>query len=242
MVSILIPQRGRPAQIKRCLELILQNTSYPNYEVILICDKDDLSSVSSAPKDKRVKIVIIPYKPLPPKKTKPILDGNLPQRPMYVEKINYAYKNIAKGDYIVYLANDVEVGKNWLTEAMKTMKEKPPDGVGGLVSFNDGVYEGEFAPHGLISRKFVEEFLGGYVLHPAYKHYYADSDLGTTAKRFKRFYYADKSVIHHKWASDDIRAPMRRLAPRMKEVYFLRKKRGFPTVKEEIEGCQAPNS
>ena len=285
-ISILIPQRGRPAQTKKCVELILKNTSYPDYEVILICDEDDLSSVSLVPKDERVKIITIPYKPLPPQKMNPVIDGNLlfkatenmrsylatdikvwdgntvkvsparakqlikaypenfsplnytediPQRPMYVKKINYAYKNIAKGDYIVYLANDVEVDKNWLTEAVKTLKEKSPDDVGGLVSFNDGVYEGKFAPHGLISRKFVEKFLGGYVLHPAYVHYYADSDLGTIAKRFKRYYYADKSIIYHKWANDGIRAPMRRIAARMKEVHNLRKKRGFPTVKEEMK-------
>ena len=104
LISILIPQRGRPTYIKKCLELILKNTAYPKYEVILICDRDDMNSIATIPKDGRIKVITDPS----------------PKRQMFVGKINYGFR-ISKADYVVYLANDVEVSKNWLTEAMKAM-------------------------------------------------------------------------------------------------------------------------
>jgi len=218
LVSILIPQRGRPAYIKKCLELILKNTSYPDYEVILICDRDDLASISNIPEDKKIKVVTNPS----------------PVRQMFVGKINYGFR-ISKASYVVYLANDIEVKGNWLTEAIKTIKEKSPDDVGGLVSFNDGVYNGTLAPHGLISKKFVEEFLGGSILHPAYKHYWSDRELTKIAQKLRRYFYADKSFIFHNRVYDDLQSEGQKSGDEDGKVFRLHQKAGFPTLKEEMK-------
>lgn len=218
LVSILIPQRGRPAYIKKCLELILKNTSYPDYEVILICDRDDMDSIATIPQDKKIKVVIDPS----------------PVRQMFVGKINYGFR-ISKASYVVYLANDIEVKRNWLTEAIKTIKDKPPDDIGGLVSFNDGVYNGTLAPHGLISRKFVEESLGGSILHPAYKHYWSDRELTKIAQRLRRYFYADKSFIFHNRVYDDLQSEGQKSGDEDGKVFHLHQKAGFPLVKEEMK-------
>ncbi len=218
LVSILIPQRGRPAYIKKCLELILKNTCYPNYEVILICDRDDLASAASIPEHKKIKVVTDPC----------------PVRQMYVGKINYGFR-ISKASYVIYLANDIEVKRNWLSEAMKTIKEKSPDDIGGLVTFNDGLYKGTLAPHGLISRKFVEEFLGGYILHPAYKHYWSDRELTKIAQKSNRFFYADKSFIVHNRVYDDLQSEGQKSGDEDGKVFHLHQKAGFPTTKEETK-------
>ncbi|GAJ18621.1 unnamed protein product [marine sediment metagenome] len=144
LVSILIPQRGRPNHIKKCLELILKNTTYPNYEIILICDRDDMNSVATIPQHKKIKVVTDPF----------------PTRQMFVGKINYGFR-ISTGEYLVYLANDIEVSKNWLSEAMKTMLGVFSDKA-GLVGFNHGDPQ-KHAYHGLISRRFVNQYLKGNI-------------------------------------------------------------------------------
>lgn len=181
LVSILIPQRGRPLQVKRCLELILANTSYPNYEIILICDRDDMDSVAGIPKDKRIKAVVDPS----------------PRRQMFVGKINYGYK-ISKGEYIIYLANDTEVGKRWLTEGVKALQGVFPDGM-GVISPSE-----THPPHALVSRKFIEKALHGKIFHPAYIHYACDLELGAIAKKLNRYYSTEKFAVFHKRHHDDL--------------------------------------
>jgi|GEM_PF-3381355 len=210
LVSILIPQRGRPTQIKRCLELILENTSYPNYEVILICDRDDMDSVAGIPKDNRINVVIDPSK----------------KRQMFVGKINYGFR-VSKGSYIVYLANDVEVSKDWLIEAMKSMMGAFPDGM-GLVAFNHGDPQ-KHAYHGLISKKFVDHYLKGNVFYPGYIHFWCDLELVAIAKRHNRFCFSPKSRVYHKPSKDNIHAEgWRQSYKQGANLLIERSKRGFP--------------
>ena len=188
LVSILIPQRGRPNKIKRCLELILKNTSYPNYEVILICDRDDLASVKEIPKHPRIKIVVDPS----------------PKRRMFVGKINYGFR-ASKGKFLVYLSNDVEVTKNWLTEAMKSMLGVFPPG-GGLISLSHGSKRDKHAYHGLISKEFVNKFLKGNIFYPGYIHFWCDLELNEQARRYGRFYFCPTSTVYHKPVEDRLHA------------------------------------
>ncbi len=210
LVSILIPQRARPAQIKRCLELILANTSYPNYEVILICDRDDMDSVKDIPKDKRIKVVVDPS----------------PTRQMFVGKVNYGYK-ICNGDYLVYLANDIEVGKNWLTEAMKSMLGLFSDR-GGLVAFNHGGSDTD-ASHGLISREFVDRYLGGNILYPDYTHFWSDVELLYITKELNRFHPCLTSKIVHISPKDALHdEAWKKSYESGRQLLVKRQKMGFP--------------
>lgn len=206
LVSILIPQRGRPAQIKRCLELILANTSYPNYEIILICDRDDVDSVKDIPKNKRIRVVVDPS----------------PTRQMFVGKTNYGYK-ICKGEYIVYLGNDVEVGKNWLTEGVKALQGIFPDGMGVISRQNTGSY------HALVSRKFIEKALNRQVFYPEYIHYFCDLELTSIAKELNRFYATSKfSILHHGIHDELWKEGQSKTFKQGKELFLKRRLIGFP--------------
>ncbi|GAJ15552.1 unnamed protein product, partial [marine sediment metagenome] len=44
-VSVLVPTRQRYAKLKKCLELIFKNTKYPDWEVVVITDRDDPDSL-----------------------------------------------------------------------------------------------------------------------------------------------------------------------------------------------------
>lgn len=206
LVSILIPQRGRPAQIKRCLELILANTSYPNYEVILICDRNDMDSVKDIPKDKRIGVVVDPS----------------PTRQMFVGKANYGFK-ISKGEYIVYLGNDIEVGKNWLTEGVKALQGVFPDGMGVIGPNPTGPY------HGLVSRKFIQKALHGRLFYPRYIHYHCDTELGMIAKQLNRFYWTPKFVTVDKCPHDELwKEGQTKTMKQGADLFLKRRLIGFP--------------
>ena len=44
-VSILIPTRQRYKKLKKCIDKLFENTIYPNYEIVIIVDKDDVASL-----------------------------------------------------------------------------------------------------------------------------------------------------------------------------------------------------
>lgn len=213
IVSILIPQRGRPNYIKKCLELILQNTTYPGYEVILICDRDDMDSIATIPQDEKIIVIIDPS----------------PKRQMYVGKINFAFR-ISKADYIVYLANDVNVHKNWLTEAMKSMQTLPD--TMGLVAFNHGNNFPQ-AYHGLVSRRFCNKFLGGNVFYPEYIHFWCDLEITQIAKIAKRFSLSLAGRVSHSSPEDALHQEgWNKSFTQGRDLLIRRRNMGFPyTVK-----------
>lgn len=180
-VSILIPTRQRYKKLAKCLARLFENTVYTNFDVIVITDKDDPKSVEVVKKlpfveDEGVKILV------------------KEKREMYVGKINEGFHK-TDSPLIVFLADDIEVNRNWLTEAVSTFHESFPDGM-GLVSFQDE-FDDRLAPHGLISRKYVEEFLNGNIFYPGYIHYWCDTELTLRSKKWGRFAYSSKAKIFH---------------------------------------------
>jgi len=181
-VSVLVPTRQRYKKLAKCLTKLFENTVYPNWEVVVITDKDDPESIDIIKKlpfieDENVKIF-----------TKE-------KREMYVGKINEGYHK-TDSPLIVFLADDVEVQPNWLTEAVKTFNESFSDKM-GLVSFQDE-FDNKIAPHGLISRKYVDEYLDGNIFYPGYVHYWCDTELTVRSKRWGRFAHSPKSVTIHR--------------------------------------------
>jgi len=177
-VSVLIPTRQRYKKLAKCLSKLFENTVYPNYEVVVIADKDDPESVEVIRKLKFDDVKILVKE----------------KREMYVGKINEGFHK-TNFPLIVFLADDVEVNRNWLTEAVSTFNKLFPDEM-GLVSFQDE-YDDRLAPHGLISRKYVKEFLNGNIFHPKYIHYWCDVELTTRSKRWGRFAHCQKARYKH---------------------------------------------
>lgn len=102
LVSILIPTKDHIDLLKTCIDSILQKTTYPNYEIIVIDNNSEKEETFTYFKKdlKKKKNVIVERLECP---------------------FNYSYINnvgvnqYAKGDYIVLLNNDTEIiTPNWL--------------------------------------------------------------------------------------------------------------------------------
>ncbi len=215
-VTIIIPTRNRLERLKWCLQQIAVNTHYPNYDVVVIVDDDPQTAqwAGSLRQKGRWRVVV-----------------NEKQREWVACTIGGV--SLAIDDYIVYFADDVEVERGWLTEAMKTMLSSFGDGV-GLVSFQDGIQNENLAPHGLVSKRMAEYF-GGDLFHPGYRHYYGDTELTAKAKALNRFAYSERARIKHvhpivdKTVDDDVyRDSMGKCWQRDEYLFRARKERGFP--------------
>ncbi len=100
LVSIIIPTKNKLGLLKQCLESILHNTSWPNYEILVIDNNSDeaetLNYLSSLQKDNHIRV--LSYK----------ADFN------YSAINNFAARE-ARGDVLCLLNNDTQViDENWL--------------------------------------------------------------------------------------------------------------------------------
>ena len=93
-VSVIIPTKNCAALLKNCIESILEKTTYPNYEIVIIdtgsTDDDALELLGSFHKNEKINVF------------------------QYNEKFNFSKVNNfgvtkAAGDYFVFLNNDTEV-------------------------------------------------------------------------------------------------------------------------------------
>lgn len=90
-----------------------------------------------------------------------------------IQKFNNGVKR-AKGDFIVYMADDCEVELGWLVQSYVYFKENFRNK--GLVIFNDNYWEDRMAHH-FFCTKNVKDELGGEIWHSGYNHLGADNEL-----------------------------------------------------------------
>jgi GT2 family glycosyltransferase len=123
--SIIILNYNGKKFLDECLTSIF-NTKYENFEVILIDNGSSDGSVEYA-KEKfgekeKLKILAL-------------------NRNMGFAKGNNEGFKIAKGEYIIFLNNDVRVEENWLKELIKVMERKPDIGAAQpKILLNDGIH------------------------------------------------------------------------------------------------------
>jgi len=137
-----------------------------------------------------------------------------------ITKFNEGVKE-AKGEFIVYIADDCEVGLGWLTQAYSHFKENFRDK--GLVIFNDDYWEDRMAHHFLCSKNIKDE-LDGFIWYPGYNHLGADNELYGRLKNKDLVEYCQFAKIKHHHYS----AQSRGLA-----------KAKIDIVSEKIEECRA---
>lgn len=123
-VSIVIPTKDRFSLISTCLEGLLNHTSYPALEVILVdngsTDSDVLALYESLEDDQRVRVVD------------------------FAQPFNYSVAcNIgaraANGEYLLFLNNDIEiVDPDWLTELVRWGSQSEIGVVGARLLFPTG--------------------------------------------------------------------------------------------------------
>lgn len=111
-----------------------------------------------------------------------------------IQKFNEGVKK-AKGEYIVFMADDTEATLGWLTKAYVHMMEKLNGR--GCVIFNDGYWSGQLCNHFLISKDMVDE-LGGEIWHSGYNHNNCDVELHCRLSKKKLVSFCpDAKIVHH---------------------------------------------
>ena len=124
LISIIIPTRDRLDLIKPCVESILNSTTYPNYEILILDnqskDPNALMFLENISNDNRVNVIPFDH------------------------SFNYAAMNnygahLAKGSLICFLNNDTEVlTSDWLLEMVRCFSLNKVGVVGAQLRYPDG--------------------------------------------------------------------------------------------------------
>lgn len=154
-VSIIIPTKNQKDLLKRCVDSIVQKTTYKNYEIIIINNESDDTSTIEYLDSLRSKHRVLDIKNK---------DG----------KFSYAYINNraveqAEGEFILFLNNDTEVIEpKWLSAMVGYTQIEDVGIVGARLLFPDnrvqhagvvmGLYNGMVAP----AFKLIPDYSLGY--------------------------------------------------------------------------------
>lgn len=128
LVSIIIPNREEKDMLEKCLAAIRRNTRYENYEVIIVENNSSSGEILDFYKSLRQsgEAKIVRWK---------ASEGG----PSFnFSAINNYGVKFAKGDYLVFLNNDVEVGEGWLTELLSVCEREDVSAAGARLLFPDG--------------------------------------------------------------------------------------------------------
>ena len=118
-ISIVIPTRDHPELIGRCLKTLFQNTSYPNFEV-LIGDNET--------RDPRAMRILNSY----PVRNIPLAGG------FHFARFINTLAAEASGEYLMLLNNDTEiVQSDWLEHLLLYAQEDNVGAVGALLTYDD---------------------------------------------------------------------------------------------------------
>jgi glycosyltransferase involved in cell wall biosynthesis len=147
LVSIIIPTRNGYRLIKQCVKSILEKTSYPHYELLLIDNgSDDLETIkyfNSLKNDARVRILH-------------------DDRPFNYSALNNAAVKVAEGEIVALLNSDIEViSPEWLSELVSHAMRPSIGAVGARLWYPDNTVQ-----HAGVILGLGEDRVGG---HPNYR-------------------------------------------------------------------------
>jgi GT2 family glycosyltransferase len=152
LVTIIIPTRNQAGLLRRCIESVIESTSYRKYEFLIVDNQsDDSAAVNYLSTLATSGIPIVQY-----------------TEPFNYSAINNAAVNMARGDLICFLNNDMEViTPEWLEEMVFHACRPEIGAVGAKLLFPDdtlqhtGIVLGLGGPAGHILYKFNSN-TGGY--------------------------------------------------------------------------------
>lgn len=161
LVSIIVPTRDQVALLKTCIRGLLDQTCYPNVEIV-IADNGSQESATHAflgeiSTDPRVQVVTWPH-------------------PFNYSAINNFAVKAARGAYLCLLNNDIEiVDKDWLCELMRYAVRPETGAVGARLLYPDRTIQhagvsvgmGNAAGH---AHRGLPEHAAGYFAHALVAH------------------------------------------------------------------------
>ncbi|WP_051710316.1 glycosyltransferase [Andreprevotia chitinilytica] len=126
LVSILVPTKDQLPVLRRCVESLLEKTTYPNYELLIIDNnsetKDALAYLEgiAAFGNPRVRVLRYP-------------------KPFNFSAINNFAAREAQGEYLLLLNNDTAIVQaNWIEEMLHHAQRPEVGAVGAKLYFPDG--------------------------------------------------------------------------------------------------------
>lgn len=214
-ITIVLPTRGRPAELARCFESLVATA--PSVQVVVVMDEGD--DETQAVFNSFVK--------------------RLPLRPLVVAAGRTAAQKwndgllVVETNTVVFAADDLVFHPEWIEKATKALRAFP-DG-SALVGF-DELANSEHPLHFAVTRKLLDEVNGGLLVVPHYVSWYMDTELCDKARRWGRYMKNCGAIVEH-------RHPMHGNAPiddlhrvgflanqhRDRWVYETRKRAEFPT-------------
>jgi len=129
LVSIVIPFKDKPKVLKTCITSIVEKSTYENFEIILLSnnssEKDTFDTVEKLQQlDSRIKFY----------------EYNVPFN--YSKINNYAVKEFAKGEYILFLNNDTEIlSCDWIETMLGFAKQENVGAVGAKLLYSNNTVQ-----------------------------------------------------------------------------------------------------
>ncbi len=126
LVSILIPTKDQTAGLQRCVNAILEKTTYPNYEILIADDNSQLPETQAY------------FDEL---KADPSFRGDVVRwdKPSNTAWIYNVTAHHAKGDYLVFLTDSMEVrSPDWIDELLGPAQQPDVGAVGGKLFTPNG--------------------------------------------------------------------------------------------------------
>jgi GT2 family glycosyltransferase/glycosyltransferase involved in cell wall biosynthesis len=146
LVSIVIPTVDKPLLIERCVRGLLDQTSYPNKEIILVDNgSTDAETLALYDRWKAVGgVKLVPF-----------------DRPFNYSAACNAGAAVARGQYLLFLNNDIEfVSTDWLEELMRWAQRPDVGVVGPKMIYPSGTINhaaGIAVTHGIYVNLYQEE-------------------------------------------------------------------------------------
>ena len=131
LVSVVIPSKDHLDLLRSCMDSILEKTTYPNFEVLIVENNSERAETFSyyeklVAQDERVRVTT----------WKPERDGQF----NYSAIVNHGARE-ARGDLLLFLNNDTDViSPGWIEEMVAALAQRPEVAVvGAKLVFPDGL-------------------------------------------------------------------------------------------------------
>ena len=122
-VSILIPNKNHVRTLRRCIQSVLQKTTYPNYEILIVDNGSDEPALSEY------------YRELQEHENIRVLHYD---RPFNFSAINNYAAGQATGRYLVLLNNDIQIiTPGWMEEMMMYVQREDVGAAGAMLYYPD---------------------------------------------------------------------------------------------------------